>query len=310
MDGAVLILGFNAGARLSGAARVRAGALRDKLIDINERTGLRPEAVAKDVRANPEYARSVLEEPGATTYIFAKTVESAAEHMKAESPLSYLRQTQVEVVEVTPRFEGRNVRDIRATESPRIRETVSGDYVNEQTGEIMFFPKGGVRHADNSATRPGEQRLPGVSREHMEALENAPALLEKAVLGETHANYNKRVPNPVNRYYSMMKLGDEYYVVKLTTMKEPGKEAARVNIESVERVYDLYLTKKMPGSVMEAPQTPENPGGRKQPAPGITSAISDAPSAVNKHISLFHVLEGLKDSEDKKTPLFRPKNSQ
>ena len=46
-DGAVLILGFNAGAKLSGAAGARAGALRDKLIDISERTGLRPEAVAK-----------------------------------------------------------------------------------------------------------------------------------------------------------------------------------------------------------------------------------------------------------------------
>ena len=139
-----------------------------------------------------------------------------------------------------------------------------------------------MKHTDNSATRPGEQRLAGVSREHMEALENAPALLKKAVLGEEHANYNERVPHPVRRYYSMMKLGDEYYVVKFTTMKEPGKEAARADIESVERIYDLYLTKKMPGSVMEVPQTPENPGGRKQPAPGIPDTILDTSSPVNK----------------------------
>ena len=66
----------------------------------------------------------------------------------------------------------------------------------------------------------------------------------------------------------------------------------------------------MPGRVMEAPQISAKPSGTVQPAPGITFILSDTPSTVNKRIPLFHVLEGLKDSADKKTPLFRPKNSQ
>ena len=141
MDNAALILGLNAGAKLAGTAGARVQTLKDTLVAINEKTGISPKVVAEDVRTNPEYARSVREEPGAKTYVFAKTVESAAKRMGAENPLSYLRQTQVDVVEVTPRFEGKNVREIRETESQRMRQTISGDHINEQTGEIMFFSK-------------------------------------------------------------------------------------------------------------------------------------------------------------------------
>ena len=61
-DGAVLILGFNAGAKLSGVTGARAGALRDKLIDINERIGLRPETVAKAASERPHIKEALLSE--------------------------------------------------------------------------------------------------------------------------------------------------------------------------------------------------------------------------------------------------------
>ena len=60
MDGAVLILGFNAGAKLSGPAGARVRAVRDKLIDINERTGLRPETVAEAASERPHIKEALL----------------------------------------------------------------------------------------------------------------------------------------------------------------------------------------------------------------------------------------------------------
>lgn len=310
MDNAALILGLNAGAKLAGTAGARVQTLKDTLVAINEKTGISPKVVAEDVRTNPEYARSVREEPGAKTYVFAKTVESAAKRMGAENPLSYLRQTQVDVVEVTPRFEGRDIKDIRETESSRMKSELPTDITNKQTGETMFLSKGGIKHSINSATRPGEQRLTGVSREHMEVLEHTHELLENAVLGEVHANKVEGVTYPVSRYYSVARINNELFVVKITAIKEPGKSVSKAEIESIERVYDAYITKKMPGSVMEVPHALAKPSGIEQPTPGITHNISASPQPVNGGISLFNILDGLKDSADKKTPLHRPVDPQ
>ena len=154
-----------------------------------------------------------------------------------------------------------------------------------------------------------EQKL-GV--EHMEAVANFPTLIEKAVLGETHPHTHDRGVSTTSRFYSAMRLGGETYVVKITAIETPGKAVGQAYIESVERVYDLSMAKKMPGNNISAgSQPPAERSGIERRVPGTDVNISPGATPVNSgRLSLFHVLDGLKDSADKKTPLFRPKNSQ
>ena len=292
VDNSALILGLKVAGTGVGLS---ADALRGRLITITEKTGTLPKEVARDVKANPEYAKSVLGDPNATTYIFAKTVESAATRMKAKDPLTYLRETQVSVVDVEPRYAGKGLREIRTKEEDkRLQNSLSGDSVNEHTGAMGYLPKGGVTHAVNSASRSGEGRLSGYEQQHMEAVANFDKLWAKAVLGEVHQNYKDGGKTTVSRYYSLMNVNNEVFVVKITAVQEVGKSVGRAEIESVDRLYDLYLAKKVPDNVMTAPETLAKPSGVRTVS-GTTNRIPTTSGNVNT-VSLFNVLEGLKES--------------
>ena len=97
----------------------------------------------------------------------------------------------------------------------------------------------------------------------------------------------------------------------ITAIETPGKAVSRAEIESIDRVHDMYLTKKLPESVSTATPSQPRPGQNAQPTPSSGLNILSDTTPVNfGKIPLFQVLEGLKDSADKKTPLFRPKDSQ
>lgn len=304
-DNAALILTLKTAGK---SVDLSVDALRGKLITITDKTGTLPEEVARDVKANPEYAKSVLEDPNATTYIFAKTVESAAKRMNAKDPLTYLRETQVSVVEVEPRYEGKGLREIRTKEEKNLlKNTLSGESMNEQTGEMGYLPKGGVDHAISSATRSGEGRLSGYEQQHMEAVANFDKLWAKAILGEVHPNYKDGRASTAYRYYSLMKVDNEAFVVKITAIQETGKSVGRAEIESVDRLYDLYLTKKVPENSNTAPQTSTISSGTARLASGTANTIPTTSGNVNT-VSLFNILEGLKESAfPKKQPLIEKK---
>lgn len=212
----------------------------------------------------------------------------------------------VDVVSVEPAYAGKNLREIRQRERDNLLREIPADYNNTQTGSVMYVSKDGTKHFINSASRPGSQRLENSSVEHMVAVKNAGKLLEGSVLGEVHENIDARAKFPVSRYYAIMKLNSEYYVVKFTSIVEEGKAAQKTHLESVDRVHDMYLTKKMPGSVKEAPRTLAKPSGRVQPAPG-NNTVRHADGNINGHFTLYQVLEGLTDSVTKEAPLFQKK---
>ena len=297
---ATLLLGLKSAHRVGKGAQEKLG---KTLEEVWKKTRVMPEEVLKDATNNPQAARSIFTEPDARTYIFAKTVESAAKHMNARDIYSYLRETNVTVVAVEPQYTGKSIKEIRTKEhTKQLQNALSGDYTNKQTGEKMMLSRGGVRHGSNSATERGLGQEQQLSVEHMEAVATFPSLAKNAVLGERHPNYKDGGLTTTSRYYALMKIPKGLFVVKITSLQEPGKKVGRAEIASIERIYDLSLAKKVPGSVLAATQASENPSGIVRRAPGTENTLPTGPNTV-KQLPLFNVLEGLKESVEPKEQL-------
>lgn len=195
--------------------------------------------------------------------------------------------TPVKVVAVQPRFAGKKLWELmKGRDKGALRKELVGTYTNTDTGWSIKLTKNGFDHAVSSATRRGVGGM-----EHMEAVASLPALIENAVLVESHKDKKDQGLAAVHRMYAPMSLGKEMYAVKLT-VKESA-EGMVAEIEDLRRLYDVSLEKKMPGDLFAPPpDAKESLAGSATPTPGISE------------ISLRSLLEDVNDS--KGNPFFQP----
>lgn len=185
----------------------------------------------------------------------------------------------VKVVAVQPRFAGKKLWELmKGRDKGALRKELVGTYANTDTGWSIKLTKNGFDHAVSSATRRGVGGM-----EHMEAVASLPALIENAVLVESHEDKKGQRLAAVHRMYAPMSLGKEMYAVKLT-VKESA-EGMVAEIEDMRRLYDVSLEKKMPVDLFAPPPDLAEASGKMAPTTGISE------------ISLRSLLEDVNDSE-------------
>ena len=185
----------------------------------------------------------------------------------------------VKVVAVQPRFAGKKLWELmKGRDKGALRKELVGTYTNTDTGWSIKLTKNGFDHAVSSATRRGVGGM-----EHMEAVASLPALIENAVLVESHEDKKGQRLAAVHRMYAPMSLGKEMYAVKLT-VKESA-EGMVAEIEDMRRLYDVSLEKKMPVDLFAPPPDLAEASGKMAPTTGISE------------ISLRSLLEDVNDSE-------------
>lgn len=189
-------------------------------------------------------------------------------------------ESSVRVVTVQPRFEGKSLWKMMKGEGRKsLRDSITGTYVNSETGWTIKVSGNGADHAISSATQRGLGNIA-----HIEAVANLPALISYASLIESHKDNGGQGLKEIHRMYAPMDLGGEIYAVKLT-VKE-AHEGMVAEIEDVRKLYDVFLVKKMPGDrIAPPPDTKKTLVGSASPTPGISE------------ITLRRLLEGVNDSE-------------
>ncbi len=189
---------------------------------------------------------------------------------------------KVPVVTAQPRFKGKNLWELmKGDDRKDLRRQLSGVYTNKNTGWAIRVARNGIDHAISSA----KNSLDGVA--HMEAVANLPALIENAVLVESHEDRKKQGLKAVHRMYVPMRIGTSLFTVKLT-VKESA-EGMVAEIEDMRRLYDVSLARKMPGDSRQTPDS-EMSDGSSGSTPGTST------------ITLRQLLEGVNDQ--KRTPLW------
>ncbi len=185
----------------------------------------------------------------------------------------------VEVVTVEPRFAGREIWELtKNKEVSKFKKALVGIYKNKNTGWDIKLTANGIEHIISSATSRG---IGGMV--HLEAAANLPRLVEHAVLVESHGDRKKQGLSAIHRMYVPMRMNDSIYTVKLT-VKE-NKNNMGVEIEDVQKLYDVSLEKKMVDGATGFSNTPFDTA-RFEPSTSTTSSIL-----------LHRLLEDVKDSE-------------
>lgn len=185
--------------------------------------------------------------------------------------------TPVEVVTIEPSFTGRDVGEFtKNQEIAKFKEKLRGTYKNKQTGWDIELTGRGIKHSLNSVISRG---LGGI--EHIEAVENLPALIENAVLIESHEDRKEQGLKAVHRMYTPMRINNSIFTVKLT-VKEYDK-GMKATIDEIRRQYDVSLEKKMPDGANVHPHTPSETARSVYSTSGIYE------------LTIRKMLEGVKD---------------
>ena len=110
----------------------------------------------------------------------------------------------VQAVRVEPQFTGKKYWEMTKGSIPRELKKVAGVYTNKATGWAIELTRKGVAHAAASVSRAGAEHVA-----HMEAVANLPALIEHAVLVESHPDKKGQGLNSVHRMYAGMHVGGD-----------------------------------------------------------------------------------------------------
>ena len=173
------------------------------------------------------------------------------------------------IVTVQPQFSKENVWSLmKGASRKKIRKSIVGTHKNDETGWELIVTGHTADHAISSASQRG---LGGAA--HLEAVAHLPELIKAANLIESHKDVkNQKGVKQIHRFYAPMQLGDSIYAVKITAKEHTGKIIAE--IDSVHRLYDVSLEKKMPGDRHATqPVTAETATASMPPTPGIVELI-------------------------------------
>lgn len=259
---------------LLAAGRTKGQAKRETMVltrmagSLARITGVRPDLILGQIQF----------EKGDMSTLLASMGEGAAPLVSSlnqpHNPGLKLDQ-DVTVVRSSGKFAGRQVHELNKGKGRvELRNSIVGTYRNlDQGWDIKVGPKG-VDHAINSS------RKSAVPLAHLEAVASLPALIENAILVESHADRKGHGLKAVHRFFAPFDDGQSLFAVKLT-VKDYGEGHREAEVDSVRKLYDLKIEKEMPEGIRQR----------------HTSQLGDGSATGISSIKLNQLIENVKDND-------------
>ena len=215
---------------------------------------------------------------------------------------------KVKVVRVEPKYTDKKAWELIKGEERKKLKKLAGTYKNIEQGWDIQLTGQGIEHAVSSATSRGLGKK-GFPVEHIEAVASLPALIEQAVLIESHEDTKEAGLKQVHRMYAPAQIGQDVFTVKLTVKDFQGRFVAE--IEDIKKLYDIRLEKKMSDTIISQPYSRSE---KQVPVALVSDTLGMSGDLIEKpgnyfneqvasptpdisEINIRTLLEGVKDSQ-------------